>query len=317
MLARARIRRRFSTDRIAAVSTPAYVIDRRARKRLKRHFKPTHWYAESLMLLGFIFVLLWPYLGRFDPYVPLGLFAFGFGLIWRQLRSLFIASQAEFDRIAEADFVHAQQVALQAFDITADDLRDEPCKFRNATTKRDIGLAFKGQKFGTDEKMRRSPHEFLIVHFGQNQLFVFGCVWDLTTGSAIETWTQEFAYREVASVEVSHKKQTIPVNLKTRQYLPFWAKHGVVKTAGVFQVPTSESIALRLSSGEHVRIFEWVRSTAGIPSGEGFRSFANAQRLQKLVRDFRQRVPPAPATSRSGTPPAPPTIRHMRTGSQS
>jgi hypothetical protein len=315
MLARARIRRRFSTDRTAVVSTPAYVIDRRARKRVKRHFKRTHWYAESSMVLGFFCVLAWFYLGRYGLYVPLGLFAFGFGLIWLQVRPWFVATQAEFDRIAEADFAYAQQVALQTFNISADDLRDEPCKFRNATTQRDIGLAFKGQKFGTDEKMRRSPHEFMIVHFGQTQLFVYGCVWDLTTGNPIETWTQECAYREIASVELSHKKQTIPVNLKTRMYLPFWAKLGVTKTAGVLQVPTSESIALRLSSGEHVPIFSWVRSSNGIPSGEGFRSYANAQRLQKLVREFRQRLPPAQPGQRAATPPAPPTIRHMRTSS--
>jgi hypothetical protein len=285
---------------------------------LKRHFKPTHFYAESLMVLGFFSVLAWLYLHRFDPYFPLGIFAIGVGLIWRQLRLLLIATQVEFDRIAEADFAYAQQVALQTFDITAGDVRDEPCKFRKATTKRDVGSAFVGQKLGTDEKMRRSPHEFLIVHFGQTQLFVFGCVWDLTTGNAIETWTQEFAYRDIASVELTHKKQTIPINLKTRQYLPFWAKHGVLKTSGVIQVPTEESVALRISSGEHVRLFDWVRSTAGIPSGEGFKSYANALRLQKLVRDFRQRTPPAAATQRAGaTPAAPPTIRHMRTSSQS
>jgi hypothetical protein len=147
-------------------------------------------------------------------------------------------------------------------------------------------------------------------------LFVFRCVWDLTSGTTLWEETHEFAYRDITCVELTHKKDTIRINLKTRELLPLWKPAGIVPVNGRIQVPADESVALRLASGELVELFAWKRSSGGIPSGEGKKSFQNALRLQKLVRELKQ--PRRPTTSGAVKPAspaakeAPPTIRHIR-----
>ena len=297
---------------------PESSIDRRARKRLRRHFWPTHYWAELLAILGFFLLLAPAFLGHFLGFFLTGLAALAIGLFWRWLRSVFMATQPEFDRIAESDYQFIEQVALQSFGLEPSELRfPDAAQFRNPATKRDIGQTFKGQKLGTDEKMRRTPHEFMIVHFGHGHLFMFGCVWDLTTANTIEEWNQEFAYRDIASVELTHKKQTIRINLKTRELIPLWKPHGIAPVNGELQVPTDEAVSLRLVSGESVQVFSWARSGAnGMPAGEGFKSYRAARLMQARVRQLKHRAP-APAPARPTPPPAPPTIRHMRTSGSS
>lgn len=247
----------------------------------------------------------------------------GTGFLVRSWRMLYVATQKEFDHIAETDYKGIQAHALSRFELTPADLRDpEPCKFRKAAT-RDLGNAFSGMRIGSDEKARRSPMEFLVINFGHAHLFIFRCAWDLTTGTTIWEETQEFAYRDIATVQLTHRKDTIPINLRTRELLPLLAKEGITPLHKQVQVPSDESVSLRLTSGELVELFAWKRSTGGIFSGEGKRAFATAQRLQKLVRELKQQRPaqahvatlpgahagPAPAQP---APLAPPTIRNLR-----
>jgi hypothetical protein len=159
-------------------------------------------------------------------------------------------------------------------------------------------------RVGSDEKPRRTPHEYLIVNFGRSHLLLFRCVWDLTSGNTLWEETLEFAYRDIASVLLSHKKETIRINLKTREFLPLWKAAGVVPINGRIQVPVDESVALSLVSGEQVELFNWKRSGGGVPSGEGKKSSQNAQRLQKLVRELKQTHVSPDATSAPHQAPA-------------
>jgi len=307
--------RTFSTIEPAVSTPPEVAIDRFARERLKRHFYKWHWtlIPDFLLLTGLISLISALYLPQHMwSLILLCIVLAGSGALWRYWRSLFVASQQEFDHIAEADFKGAQSLALEAFELTAPDLIEpEPCKFRNAGTKREIGQAYAGVRVGSDEKARRTPHEYLIVNFGPSHLFVFRCVWDLTSGATLWEETREFAYHDIVSVELTHKKDTIRINLKTRELLPMWKPSGIFPINGSIQVPSDESVALRLASSELVELFSWKRSSAGIPSGEGKKSFLNAQRLQKLVREYKH-LPPETAVSAPGAKEAAPTIRHVR-----
>lgn len=300
-------------------TSAAAVIDRHARKRLKRHFNRIHWslLPEIMIFVGIMCPILGLYfLDRLFDLVLLGIIVGGSGWVWRYWRSLYVASQKEFDHIAETDFAAAQSVALERFELTAADLiHAEPCRFRKVTTKRDIGQAFTGLRVGSDEKPRRTPHEYLIVNFSKSHLLLFRCVWDLTSGTTLWEETHEFAYRDIASVLLTHKKDTFRVNLRVRrEIVPLWKAAGIVPINGRIQVPSDESVALRLVNGEQVELFDWKRSGAGIPSGEGKKSFLNAQRLQKLVRELKQ--PRAVAASAASSSPnqAPPTIRDAGNG---
>lgn len=298
------------------MSTSAAVIDRHARKRLKRHFSKIHWVLapEILMFTGLMCPIFGLYrLERLFDSVLLGILFGGSGWIWRYWTSLYVASQKEFDHIAETDFTGIQSVALERFELSSADLiHAEPCKFRSATTKRDVGQAFKGLRVGSDEKPRRSPHEYLIVNFGKSHLFVFSCVWDLTSGTTLWEETREFAYHDIASVLLTHKKDTFRVNMRVRrEIVPLWKAAGIVPINGRIQVPADESVALRLVNGEQLELFAWKRSGGGIPSGEGKKSFLNAKRLQKLVRELKQSNVATQNAASSAPDQAPPTMRDV------
>jgi hypothetical protein len=306
----------FSTIELAVSTSAAAVIDRHARKRLKRHFAKIHWILlpEILMFVG----VMCPIFGLFRldhlfDAVLLGILFGGSGWIWRYWTSLYVASQKEFDHIAETDFAGAQSVALKRFDLTAADLiHAEPCKFRNAAPKRELGGAFSGLRVGSDDKPRRSPHEYLIVNFGKSHLLLFRCVWDLTSGTTLWEETQEFAYHAIASVMLTHKKDTIRVNMRVRrEILPLWKAAGIVPVNGKIHLPADESVALHLVNGEKVELFAWKLSGGGIPSGEGKKSSANAQRLQKLVRELKQQREEALRAAGSSPSQASPTIRDV------
>ena len=294
---------------VSTPSQPPVAIDRLARKRLRRHFwlnRLLYW-PELFQIAGLVSVICGlAFLDAFVNCLLLAIVLAGTGFVVRSWRNLYVASQQEFDHIAETDYKGIQAVALARFDLTLADLRDpEPCKFRSAT-KRPIGIAFSGVRTGSDEKARRSPMEFLVINFGHAHLFVFRCVWDLTTGNTLWEETLEFAYRDIACVELTHTKETIRINLRTRELLPALKKEGIVPLHRQVQLPADERVALRLVSGEQVDLFAWKRSSGGIFSGEGKRAFATAQRLQKLVRELKLRPSaPAPAAPAPAAP-APP-----------
>jgi hypothetical protein len=302
--------------RLAVSTTAAAVIDRHARKRLKRHFNPHNWslWPEISIIAGVVSLVSGLYfLDHFWSLILLAVVLAGSGMLVRYWRSLFVASQKEFDHIAESDFTGAQAIALDRFELKPDDLiNPEPCKFRGQSTTRDIGQAFAGMRVGSDERPRRSPHEYLVVNFGHTNLFVFRCVWDLTSGNTINEESHEFAYRDIASVVLTHKKDTIRINLKTRELLPLWKAAGVVPINDRIQVPSDEAVALRLVSGETLELFKWKRSSFGIPSGEGKKSFQNAQRLQKLVRELKQSDAASANPAASAPNQAPDTVRDVR-----
>jgi hypothetical protein len=305
---------RFLIIELAVPTSAAAVIDRHARKRLKRHFDKIHWTLGPQILM--FFGLMCPIFGLYHldhlfDWVLVGTILGVSGWVWRYWCSLYVASQKEFDHIAETDYTAAQSVALERFELTAADLiHAEPCKFRSATTKRDIGQAFVGLRVGSDEKPRRSPHEYLIVNFGKSHLLLFRCVWDLTSGTTLWEETNELAYHDIASVLLTHKKDTFRLNLRVRrEIVPLWKAAGIVPINGKIHVPADESVALHLVNGDRVELFSWKRSGGGIPSGEGKKSSQSAQRLQKLVRELKQPRAVAQSAASSSPNQAPATIR--------
>lgn len=272
-----------------------------------------------MMLAGVISVIAALYMLKFVwLFLALGVALGVGGVAWFKWRKVAVGSQKEFDHIEDHDYQGIQALALERFELSADDLRfPEPCKFRSTATKRDIGTTFQGARTGSDEKTRRSPQEYVVINFGHTHLFVFQCVWDLTMGATVFEETHEFAFRDIICVELTHKKETLRINLNTRPLIALWEKQGVRPVNGWMQVPTDESVRLRLLHGETLELFNWKRSAGGLPSGAGKASFLTAQKLQKQVRQLKQlpsRSPTAPVQA-PVTPKALPTIRQLRGGS--
>jgi hypothetical protein len=300
------------------VSTSAAAfIDRYARKRLRRHFDKIHWtlVPELLMFIGAMCPIfgLW-HLDRLFDWVLLGTIMGVSGWVWRYWTKLYVASQKEFDHIAETDFTAAQTAALEAFELTAADLiHAEPCKFRNPGPTPPTGFSWQAfLRVGSDEKPRRSPHEYLIVNFGKSHLLLFRCVWDLTSGTTLSQETSEFAYHDIASVLMTHRKETLRVNMRVqREIVPLWKAAGIVPINDKIHLPGAESVALLLVNGDPLPLFAWKRSGGGIPSGEGKKSWQNAQRLQKLLREQKQQREVAVRGASGSSNQAPPTIRDV------
>jgi len=305
--------------RIAAVSTtpspsPTPAVDPKARRRLKRHFWQGHWnlIPEILMMSGvLVFVLGLHELDHFLLVTLLGAALFAGGAGVRKWRQVYVGSGAEFDSIAEADYQGMQAVALARFGLTPADLRDpEPCKFRVPVIPRDIGAVFSGSRQGGDGKLRRTPQEFVVINFGHSLMYVFRCLWDLSTGASVYEELHEFAYQDVLSVDLTHKKQRIRINLNTRALLAGWKKQGFEPVNNDLLVPTEETLSLRLAHGEVQAMFSWVRMGAdGVPNGGGYACFQTAQRLQKLVRELKAEAaaPAREAAPKAETPKSTPS----------
>ena len=112
----------FSNIELAVSTSAAAVIDRHARKRLKRHFDKIHWTLgpQILMFFGSMCPIFGLYhLDHLFDWVLVGTIVGVSGWVWRYWCSLYVATQKEFDHIAETDYTAAQSVALERFELTA------------------------------------------------------------------------------------------------------------------------------------------------------------------------------------------------------
>jgi hypothetical protein len=206
----------------------------------------------------------------------------GFGFVSHRVRMLMVVTDREFDKIADHDFGNAAVLALQRFQLEPTDLRYESCRFRTLSTKRDIGSAFKAQRVGKDKKPRSSPHEFTIINFGHERLFVFRCVFDLTTGSTLWEECRDFAYRDVLSVEREMLRDKVQVasSPNPAELAAMWEAGGTATLRGMVQPPGRQMLRVRLASGELIELVTLPPPNAGPPSEQE----ENGQRLLKLLR---------------------------------
>jgi hypothetical protein len=262
---------------------PLTIVDSSLRERLVRYFEPAGIFPYLAIAMGAAPGLL--LIPRFGPYVGLAaasVGAIGFGLIAHRVRMLMVVTDREFDKIADHAFASAALLALQRFQLEPSDLRYESCRFRTPNTKREIGSAIKAQKLGKDGKARSSLHEFTIVNFGHERLFVFRCVFDLTTGSTPYEECRDFAYRDVLSVDREMQRDAAPVanSPDPNELAALWEAGGTATLRGVLPPPGRQMLRVRLSSGELIELVTLPPSSGGPPSEQE----ESGQRLLKLLR---------------------------------
>jgi hypothetical protein len=256
------------------------------RARLKRYLQPRPrlpWFCCALGALGFA-LALGMHAGRGPIALTAVLTVFGLGALFYCYGR--IGTPREFDLIAEGDFVRAEQLARECFQVTLGNLRyAEACRFRHARKARDVGKAFKGRRIGRDEKPRFSPHEITVALFAEDQLLVFECTLDLTTGLALNELTHEIAYEDIVSVDATLEREThrIGRSLTERRIARMWKSLGIESINDVLVLDGDQTLSLRLGNGEPILLAKWRGHGARIPSGEGRRSKQAAQRLRKLL----------------------------------
>jgi hypothetical protein len=272
-------------------------ISRRTRKRVKGYFQQSQRWPLYLLGLGCVAVLTGIASGHG---VSLGVTGTALCLLggYFSFQPLGVASSHEVDGVAQSDLAAAQALALQRCQLAPGDLaHEQPCRFRNgvsATT--DLGSAFQGERRGKDLKIRWTPHEITVVNFGRDQLFVYSCALDLTTGNAIYEKTQEFFYRDIVSVDTV--AETLTVKLRDPELHLYWLERGARIISKTLQVDARQSISLQLASGDRATLAIWDGySAVGLqPDEVSINALASAH-LRRVVREMkqhamRQYVPP-------------------------
>jgi hypothetical protein len=279
-------------------------VSRIMRKRVKGYFSPAQKWPTYLLAMG----LLTGGLGWLGPHATVlvltGLALFCLGSYY-VVRPLHVGSAREVDFVALSDLNAAQQLALRAFHLeTADLANEQPCRFRSMSTTRELGSAFQGSKRGKDLKQRWTPHEIAIVNFGRDQLFIYTCALDLTTGNAICVQTHEVLYQDIVSIDTQVQTKTIKLRDKDRDLRLYWEHKGARVVNRVMQLDAEQTIHLRLAAGESIQIAAWTGYRNGIqPEEVRINDFAAAH-LRRMVRELKQP---------SIRPPSPPRIvRHTR-----
>jgi hypothetical protein len=131
---------------------------------------------------------------------------------------------------------------------------------------------FIGYRTGKDKVFRFSPLDVTIVNFTRDQLLVYQCALDLTTGNALSEKTDEYFYRDVVSVSTVTESANVRVSAK---------KVVQAKAAETFKLTTSggTSVKVTLSDPE---VLKEVGGGGTIPKT---RSDKAIQTVRKMLRE--------------------------------
>jgi hypothetical protein len=279
-------------------------VSRRMRKRVKGYFLQSQRWPLYLLGLGCVALLTGIASGHG---VSLGVTGTVLCLLggYFSFQPLGVASSQEVDAVAQTDLVAAQALALQRCQLGPGDLmHEQPCRFRNGiSAQTELGSAFQGDRRGKDLKIRWTPHEITVVNFGRDQLFVYSCALDLTTGNAIYERTHEFFYRDIVSVDTV--AETLTVKVKDPELHLYWQERGARIVSKTLQVDARQSISLQLASGERATLAVWDGySAVGLQPDEVSINALASTHLRRVVREMKQQA---------ARPHAPPRIvRHTR-----
>jgi hypothetical protein len=262
-----------------------------ARDRVHGYFRDSAYWPLYLLGIGCATLLT----GLFAQ--PVVCIATGGTLVGLAIFALFrppgVANTREVDVVAHTDFVASQALAMQRLPLTAADLKHrEPCRFRSALDARPLKLAgaFKASKRGKkDKQLRWTPQDITVVNFGHEQLLIYQCVIDLTTGRRIHEDRREVMYRDVLSVETSTETVTVLLRgSRGRKLEAYWQRKGVRIDHEVLQADARQTISLLLASGDRVQLAAWDGYSGGVLSADDALNNAACTRLRALLREIKQ-----------------------------
>jgi hypothetical protein len=175
--------------------------------------------------------------------VPLvGFFGFGLLMIGAGILGLLShmkrPTDAQVDAWMEEDIRQLRDRALVKSGIDPSELIGEPVvvtglRFWNLP----VGT-FMAYRVGKDRIVRFNPVEVTVINFTPNQLLVYQCALDLTTGNPLNENTDEYFYRDVVSV--STVTRSMNVELPGKQTIQ-------AKAAETFRLTTSGGTSVEVT----------------------------------------------------------------------
>ncbi len=236
----------------------------------------------------------------------LGVLAFAVGAVvaWHARHR---ATDADLDFIIASDVERAVRLARDRAQLSASDLRyQDGCAYRNQRIERDYPGAFVRQKKCADEKLRWTPLDITVVHFGHQQLFVYCCAIDLTTGHPLHEVTREIFYPDIVSVVTQQDRdlKLVSTDKKSRKLVKYWSKRGAPIVNGMVHRDGPRRVTLQLANGEPLELASLEGLRNGMQPDETKDHVEATSRLRARLREAKQRTAPVARLPR--------IVRHSR-----
>lgn len=150
---------------------------------------------------------------------------------------------------------------------------------------------FSAGRIGQDNIYRRTPMSATVIHYGNDQLLIYKCALDLTTGNKVNEQTRMIFYRDVVSIDSQTSTESYSVEQLTRAQVKLLEQSHYRVIDGKIQADSTEQISLRLTSGESVTIA--VTSGALLDSSwksAGVDNDKELKRLRALIRQMKMAI---------------------------
>jgi hypothetical protein len=209
-------------------------MDRRS--AVKKYFKTFPKWAVWMIIIGIPLLLAF----------GLGLLFIGLG-IWGLVSYFQRPGDAQIDAWIEDDLKKLQQQALNK---TGTDpsvlMQKEPVVVTGLRFGDLPSSTFWAFRTGKDKIFRFTPMDVTVINFTADQLLVYQCALDLTTGNPLNESTDEYFYRDVVSVSTVTESRNVTMANKPIQ----------MKAAETFRLTTSggTSVEVTISDRDVIRL---------------------------------------------------------------
>lgn len=225
------------------------------REQIKKYFKPFPKWAVWMIVIGI------PALAA----KGVGLLPIGIG-IWALATWSKRPTDAQMDAWLDEDLRMLHPKALSKTGTDPSELVAEPVMITGPRLSNIANAHFTFRR-GKDNVLRFTPVNVTIINFTANQLVVYGCVLDLTTGNALNENTDEYFYKDVVSVSTKTESHSVALSDGT-----------------TLQIDAAEMFQLTTSGGTSVKVLLRAPKVIQMMGGDGEIPTTRAEKAIQSVR---------------------------------
>lgn len=230
------------------------------REQIKKYFKPFPKWAVWMIGIGIPSLAL----------QGLGLLLIGVG-IWGLVAWSKRPTDAQMDAWLDEDLRMLPPKALSKTGTDPSDLVAEPVMITGPRLS-DIANAHLAFRKGKDNIFRFTPVNITVINFTANQLIVYSCALDLTTGNALNESTDEYFYKDVVSVATKTKSYSVQMqDGRTEQ----------IDAAEMFQLTTSGGTSVEVLL-RAPKVIQMMGGDGDIPTTRAEKAI---QSVRKMLRE--------------------------------
>lgn len=253
-------------------------MDEKIKRKLIINYFTAKFPGWTIFLIIVGVILFFSSFGFFKSSVGGGVFLLFIGLLLIGLSILGIIKRkksptdSQFDEWINEDLALLQKKALNKTGIDESQLVGAYVPITGFPWSFNLGGSFFSYKKGKDNILRFTPIECTILNFTENQIIVYKCFLDLSTGNSLNESTDEYFYKDVVSVSTKSESKTINLGVKL----------------GTFQTNEAEMFSLTTSGGTSISVLLRDRSLITKLGGGEMPTNKAEQAIQvvrKMLRD--------------------------------